>query len=86
VERVFGWTTAEVLGHSADEFAHPDDLAAVAQARSGAFEVQSEVTFRYRCADGSYVQVRRRTRPLRDDRGVLIGSVVVLAPTGIIDP
>jgi PAS domain S-box-containing protein len=86
VERVFGWTTAEVLGHSADEFAHPDDLAAVAQARSGAFEVQSEVTFRYHCADGSYVQVRRRTRPLRDDRGVLIGSVVVLAPTGIIDP
>jgi PAS domain S-box-containing protein len=52
----FGYTLEEMVGRSADEFVHPDDVAATLHAGWSVNEATSLRDFvnRYRCRDGSY--------------------------------
>ncbi len=56
-ERVLGWTAGQLIGRSARELIHPDDLAAVVaagrRARRGAGRV-ARTESRSRCTDGTY--------------------------------
>ena len=57
VSRVLGYTVEEMLGRSAFEFVHPDDLAAVKEAFAGVLAapgVAAPVELRFRARDGSW--------------------------------
>ncbi|WP_349631438.1 response regulator [Bradyrhizobium sp. BR 10289] len=69
-ETIFGWTAAEMMGHSADAIFLPEDRASgqpeaeVATARSKGFAPDERWHLR---ADGSRVFLRGSMRPLRPD-------------------
>jgi diguanylate cyclase (GGDEF)-like protein/PAS domain S-box-containing protein len=54
-KRLFGWDPEELVGHSRDEFLHPDDLSTQRAAASSAAPGETfTTTHRFRCVDGSY--------------------------------
>ncbi|MEX2504765.1 MAG: PAS domain S-box protein [Egicoccus sp.] len=55
-ERLFGWTPEQLVGRSSYELFHPDDLAAVRAVHEAVLERPEDgsVTYRMRCADGTY--------------------------------
>ena len=72
-ERILGWEQGEIVGHSAFEFIHPDDVDAVAERfreglarRSGAWATTSD--FRFRAADGSWRRFESVAQ-VREDAG-----------------
>jgi diguanylate cyclase (GGDEF)-like protein/PAS domain S-box-containing protein len=80
-ERVIGWRPDELVGRSAQEFVHPEDLQ-VLHAASRAMEGErgeSSATYRFRRPDGSWLWVDgyARLRP-RPDGGRPSDYVVVL--------
>ena len=61
--RTFGWEPTDLVGHATLEFAHPDGIPGIQQARDRTPKAGDAVTLRYRFrkADGSYVWVESRT-------------------------
>ena len=72
-ERFFGWTSAELLGRSAYEFFHPDDLERIAadHAMHGQDGADPCVTYRLRCRSGDYRWVETRSRSTADGRYIV---------------
>lgn len=57
VERVLGWRPEDLVGHQGMDFVHPDDREAMHEGRLAlqAGAVESTVTYRHRCPDGSWL-------------------------------
>ena len=79
VREVLGWNPADVVGTTAADFLHPDDLEVLyakrAQATAGEFEAER---FRCRQADGGWRWMSVRSREIRDEDGTLLGRVAGL--------
>ncbi len=76
---VLGWDTSELVGKTARDLVHPDDLPALIRARTNASGGVAGVrSFRYRQADGSYRRMSGMSREMRDADGTLHGRVVGL--------
>lgn len=71
VERMLGWTAAEVLEAGFRAYYHPDDVSAVAEVyesiRAGA--EQGSVRYRGRAKDGRYVWLESHLSLVRDEDG-----------------
>ena len=76
IHDVLGWAPEELIGTSAADLAHPDDLArfmdASAEVWSGG-RVAYDVRFRAR--DGTYRWMAVTTRALVDEQGMVVGRV-----------
>ncbi|HEX5984554.1 MAG TPA: PAS domain S-box protein [Solirubrobacterales bacterium] len=74
--RLYGWEPEQMVGRSAFEYIHPEDLAAT---RAGQAELiggaSEEITaeYRMRCADGRYLWVEGRVKAVRDEAGKIVG-------------
>ena len=78
--RVMGWRPDELVGRPALELVHPDDAERVAAAIAGSFSrpgVPVSVTYRYRHADGHWVDLTSIGTNHLDDpavRGIVVNS------------
>lgn len=74
----FGWDPAEVLGAKTLDFAHPDDISMIEQARDERELADGDVRlrFRFRHKDGSYRWIETQSRPNADEDGQADGIVV----------
>ncbi len=76
---LLGYEPEELVGHSAYEFLHPDDVEDVRGAHStlaiGGERV--EVRYRHRCRDGGYLECEATARAVRDEFGRLTEVIVV---------
>lgn len=79
VREVLGWDPQAIIGTTAADFLHPDDLADVLAARARAASGKF-LTERFRClqADGSYRWMSGRSREILDDDGKVIGRIAGL--------
>ena len=79
-EHAFGLASDQLLGHSAAEFIHPDDLPELQLAveRSDALGEPLRVRYRWRHADGAYGWVEAIGQPVVDDGSGKAGRVVGL--------
>ena len=76
--RVLGYAPEEVLGRSAFDFVHPDDLHVAAESMASILEstgLAEPVTYRVRHADGSWRWMEDVANNLLDDP--LVGGIVV---------
>lgn len=78
VQTTFGFDPDEVIGHTAADFVHPDDVSRLTQtiAHSDDQGVAARLRYRWRCADGAYRWVESVGRPLDDDGTGRAGRVV----------
>ena len=76
VTAFLGWRPEEMVGRSAFEFAHPDDLPTLrgTVARLGPGESFSG-RMRLHCVDGSYRWMSRTWRPVADDSGTVVAHI-----------
>ncbi len=65
---LLGYAPEDLIGHSAYEFFHPDDLAEIEKAHSAILDLPmtSTVTYRIRCQDGRYIWFETTSRTVRD--------------------
>jgi PAS domain S-box-containing protein len=65
---IFGYEPEELIGHSAFEFIHPEDLARIEQSRQVVVEepVVDVVTFRVRRKDGTYIWLESNSHAIKD--------------------
>ena len=79
VERMLGWTAAEILESGFQAYYHPDDAAAVTEVyktiRAGAD--QGSVRYRGRARDGRYVWLESHLSLVRDEHGAPAELVAV---------
>jgi PAS domain S-box-containing protein len=78
VERVFGYKTQDLLGHSVFELMHPDDSERVLNTARSATEVQTttiRLEYRYRNIKREYLWVESTVRFFYDDRGGFAGAI-----------
>lgn len=86
-----GWTPTGLVGRSADDFVHPDDLASVMAARRHARISPAAVvfTFRFRCADGSYLwseaSLRAASHPRNHNTSVIVACVRSIADRKLVE-
>ena len=66
--RLLGYAPEELIGHSAYEFFHPDDLAEIQKTHLAILDLPetSIVTYRIRCKDGHYTWFETTSRTVRD--------------------
>jgi PAS domain S-box-containing protein len=76
-ERIFGWTAEEVLGRR-PPMVQPTDHEAFDRRAQEQLQGPTETTVRYCRRDGSTVDARLNTAPLRDGRGVVVGTVGII--------
>jgi PAS domain S-box-containing protein len=76
---MLGYEPEELIGHSAFEFIHSDDLALIEQSRRQALqETDSRVViYRLRRKDGAYVWVESTTRSNWDERSGVVSDIQV---------
>lgn len=79
VERVLGWTPAEVIGVGFESLYHPDDIPAVRAGFKQMIEGVPEcsVCYRGQAKDGRYVWLESHLRLVRDDDGAPLEVVAV---------
>jgi PAS domain S-box-containing protein len=78
VERVLGWTPAQLLGHPVLDWVHPDDAASVTEAMQRSFASlipEPPLTLRFRASDGTYRTLEVVSRNCFDNPSV--GGLVV---------
>ena len=80
VERSFGWTPEQVVGRTAADYVHPDDLPSLHEVLAGATGagLETRLRYRFRHLDGSYRWVAAAGRQVVDDEGAVVGRVVSL--------
>lgn len=68
VQALLGYTPEEILGHSAYEFFHPEDLGAIQQSHEAIQQTPlvSVVAYRIRCKDGRYIWFETTSRTILD--------------------
>lgn len=73
-ERLLGLRPEEIVGQNAWAFVHPDDVAAMASARSAPLDDGLPVDVRVRCADGGYrwLTLQARSWPPEAPRHVVL--------------
>ena len=78
IEHIIGIPGSDIVGTVLATRVHPDDADVVREARARTMSGESThiPLLRVRRADGQFVQVEARARPLRDADGVVIGSLV----------
>jgi PAS domain S-box-containing protein len=70
-QRLFGWSADQLVGQSAYQFFHQEDLAEIARDHAAHDRSASRgVRYRLQCGDGSYRWVETRSAPHRSDQGV----------------
>ncbi|MDP2659240.1 MAG: PAS domain S-box protein, partial [Dehalococcoidia bacterium] len=72
IERVLGYTPAELVGQSAFELVHPDDIQAVSDLFERAISVPGvsvSTELRYRHRDGSWRMIEGTGKAMMDDQG-----------------
>jgi diguanylate cyclase (GGDEF)-like protein/PAS domain S-box-containing protein len=75
---LFGWPPTALEGHPEDQFAHPDDVAALHASRQALAEGtdHATATFRFLCRDGSFRWTESRSRRIAtDDTGLVLSSL-----------
>ena len=83
VEDVLGWRADEVIGRSAAELVHPDDLGEVIHLAGEINEGRRIQTrrCRMRMASGQWLPMQLRGRAAVDNRGTVVGHVITLQDT-----
>lgn len=79
-KRILGFDPEELVGHSAYELFHPDDLGRIAgeaHKRSLAGVPDSRVTYRARRKDGTYIWLETLTAPVRGPKGDIMRLITV---------
>ncbi|HEY2478180.1 MAG TPA: PAS domain S-box protein [Solirubrobacterales bacterium] len=81
---VFGFEPEELVGHSAYEFLHPDDVDDVRGAHSTLLNGgdRVDVRYRHRHKDGRWVECEATARAVRDEGGGLAELIVVKRDIG----
>ncbi|HEX2952329.1 MAG TPA: PAS domain S-box protein [Armatimonadota bacterium] len=72
---LLGYEPDELVGHTATEFIHPDDIAAIKQANSSVLKNEREISalrYRIRRKDNQYIWFETTSRALRDTAGTVI--------------
>jgi diguanylate cyclase (GGDEF)-like protein/PAS domain S-box-containing protein len=86
-----GWEPAELVGHVAEEYVHPEDLPAVVTCRDAALRSPAPVTatFRFRCKDGDYLWteslLRQIPHPRNASRVLLMASIRDIANRKLVE-
>ncbi len=76
---LFGWRPEEIIGKRVQDFAHPDEIAAIVRQRDlRTDELFSIEPFRFRRADGEYRWVSGRGRNVRTSEGTLTSRIIAL--------
>ena len=67
-QTLLGYAPEELVGHSAYEFFHPDDLAQIRKSHTTILElpVTYTVAYRHRCKDGHYLWLETTCHTIRD--------------------
>jgi diguanylate cyclase (GGDEF)-like protein/PAS domain S-box-containing protein len=81
---LFGYGPEELVGHSAFEFLHPEDVDDVRGAHSTLLNGgdRVDVRYRHRHKNGSYVECEATARAVRDATGALAELIVVKRDSG----
>jgi diguanylate cyclase (GGDEF)-like protein/PAS domain S-box-containing protein len=80
-EGVLGWRPDQLLGRTAFEFAHPDDLPILQASRAELLETGGPILvgYRFRCPDSRWRRVESHVRAVHDtDTGAMTGWVVTV--------
>jgi len=84
VEEVLGWHPEEVVGRSAPDLVHPDDMpeigAMVVALNEDAARVRSR-RVRLQRKDGTWQTLQFRGRPALDDAGAVVGHIITFQDT-----
>jgi PAS domain S-box-containing protein len=69
-QTLLGYAPEDLVGHSAYEFFHPDDLAQIRKAHTSILDlpVTYTVAYRHRCKDGHYIWLETTCRTIRDQQ------------------
>lgn len=80
-ETLFGYKPAELVGTSAYEYFHPEDLAEIAASHERVLEEPdiSTVVYRIRCKDGSYTWFETTSRNIRDPESDEITEIIAVS-------
>jgi len=75
---LLGYEPEELIGHSAYEFFHPEDLEAIKKAHSSILELPDTytVSYRIRCKDGSYIWFETTSRTIRDPETGAVREII----------
>jgi PAS domain S-box-containing protein len=75
---ILGYEPSEMIGKTAYDFIHPDDLARAMEAAEKAFKDNSggKMEVRIRRADGSYILAESMGKILTDENGKINGAVI----------
>ncbi|HEY2053668.1 MAG TPA: PAS domain S-box protein [Solirubrobacterales bacterium] len=81
---LFGYEPAELVGHDAYEFLHPEDVDDVRGAHSTLLNggERVDVRYRHRHKGGGYVECEATARAVRDARGALAELIVIKRDIG----
>jgi len=86
-----GWEPAELVGHAAEEYVHPEDMAAVLTCRHAALRspIPVTATCRFRCKDGEYLWteslLRQIPHPRDASRILLMASIRDIANRKLVE-
>jgi PAS domain S-box-containing protein len=69
-QTLLGYAPEELVGHSAYEFFHPDDLAQIRDSHATILDVPMTYTvaYRHRCQDGHYIWLETTCHTIRDQQ------------------
>jgi len=84
VEEVLGWHPDELIGRSAPDIVHPDDMAEVGMLAQALNEQATRVRaarVRMLRKDGSWLPMQLRGRAALDDDGVVVGHIITMQDT-----
>lgn len=78
IENVLGWRVQQFVGTRAVDFVSPDDLDRAYSGRSKVYDGHAvkDIEVRFRCTNGELRWMSVQGRPLYDEHGVIVASVV----------
>jgi diguanylate cyclase (GGDEF)-like protein/PAS domain S-box-containing protein len=84
VEEVLGWHPDELVGRSAPELVHPDDMPEIGALAQALNEQAARVRagrVRMQCKDGAWKALQLRGRPALDAAGAVVGHIITFQDT-----